>query len=90
MSTKTPSELEADETAQNRAQAEQFAFDVDAPGFVEITNESYANPADHQSVISIDGVSPELMIYTCLHTSTIFYFCNQTPTIEYWYSCIVL
>ncbi len=51
MSTKTPSELEADETAQKRAQAEQFAFDVNAPGMVEVT-ESHENPADHQYTVS--------------------------------------
>ncbi|GAA0250475.1 hypothetical protein ACFFQF_32485 [Haladaptatus pallidirubidus] len=67
MSTKSPSELEADETAQNRAQAEQFAFDVDAPGLVEVTTESHENPADHQYTVSIDDVTHELMACTCPH-----------------------
>ena len=35
---------EADETAQKRAQTEQFSFDVDAPGMVEVTNERHENP----------------------------------------------
>ncbi|WP_227377814.1 hypothetical protein [Haladaptatus halobius] len=29
--------LEADETAQQRAQAEQFAFDVNVPGLIDVT-----------------------------------------------------
>ncbi len=37
MSTKQSSALEADETGQKRAQAEQCAFDVGAPGLVEVT-----------------------------------------------------
>ena len=57
MSTKTPSELEADETAQKRAQWEQFSFDVDAPGLLDVINESHENPADHQYTVSIDDVT---------------------------------
>jgi hypothetical protein len=57
MSTKSPSELEADETAQKRAQWEQFAFDVDAPGLVDVTNESHENPAAHQYTVSVDDVT---------------------------------
>ncbi|WP_458210953.1 hypothetical protein [Haladaptatus sp. NG-SE-30] len=45
---------ESFETAQNRAQAEQFAYDVDAPGLIEVTNQSHETPAAHQYVVSID------------------------------------
>ncbi len=51
--------------AQKRAQAEQFAFDVDAPGLVEVTNESHESPADHQYTVSIDDVTEDLMACTC-------------------------
>ncbi|WP_245800233.1 hypothetical protein [Haladaptatus litoreus] len=47
MSTKSSSELEVAETAQKRAQAEQFSFNVDAPGLLTVTNESHENPAAH-------------------------------------------
>ena len=67
MSTKTPSELEVDETAQQHAQTEQFAFDVDAPGMVEVTDESHENPTDHQYTVSIDNVTEKLMACTCPH-----------------------
>ncbi|GKZ16097.1 hypothetical protein HAL_39780 [Haladaptatus sp. T7] len=46
-----------DETAQKRAQTEQFAFDVDAPGLVEVTNESHENPEEHEYTVSIDDVT---------------------------------
>ncbi|WP_227377790.1 hypothetical protein [Haladaptatus halobius] len=49
MSTKTPADRDADETAQNCAQAEQFSVDIDAPGIIEVTNESHENPADHRT-----------------------------------------
>ncbi|WP_435158863.1 hypothetical protein [Haladaptatus sp. DFWS20] len=48
MSTKQSAALEAAETAQKRVQVEQFSFDVDAPGLVQVTNESHENPAAHQ------------------------------------------
>jgi hypothetical protein len=57
--------LEAAETAQNRAQAEQFSFDVESPGLVEVTNESHETRADHQYTDSIDDVINELMGCTC-------------------------
>ncbi|WP_190303823.1 hypothetical protein [Haladaptatus sp. R4] len=52
------------ETAQKRAQAEQFAFDVDALGLIEVTNESHENPT-HQYTVSIDDVTEELIACTC-------------------------
>nr|WP_227380988.1 SWIM zinc finger family protein [Haladaptatus halobius] len=55
MSTKSSAGLEADETAQKRAQWEQFSFDVEAPGMVEVTNESHDNPAEHQYVVTLDA-----------------------------------
>ena len=82
MSTKTPSELEADETAQKRAQAEQFAFDVDAPGLIDVTNESHENPADHQYTVSIDDVTGELMACTCPHHVHRNAFCKHMAAVE--------
>ncbi|ODR80044.1 hypothetical protein BG842_02980 [Haladaptatus sp. W1] len=82
MSTKTPSELEADETAQKRAQWEQFSFDVDAPGLIEVTNESHENPADHQYVVSIDDVTEELMACTCPHHVHRNAFCKHMAAVE--------
>ncbi|GAA0197410.1 hypothetical protein GCM10009000_008870 [Halobacterium noricense] len=78
MSTKSPSELEADETAQKRAQAEQFSFDVDAPGMVDVTTESHENPANHQYTVSIDDVTNELMACTCPH----HVFCKHMAAVE--------
>ena len=82
MSTKTPSELEADETAQKRAQWEQFSFDVDAPGMVEVTNESHENPAAHQYTVSIDDVTEELMACTCPHHVHRNAFCKHMAAVE--------
>ncbi|WP_245800241.1 SWIM zinc finger family protein [Haladaptatus litoreus] len=81
-SSKSPSELEADETAQKRAQADQFAFDVDAPGLVEVTNESHENPAAHQYVVSIDDVTEELMACTCPHHVHRSAYCKHTAAVE--------
>ncbi|MFH5800416.1 SWIM zinc finger family protein [Haladaptatus sp. CMAA 1911] len=82
MSTKSPSELEADETAQNRAQAEHFSFDVDALGMVEVTNESHDKPADHQYTVSIDDVTHELMACTCPHHGHRNAFCKHMAAVE--------
>ena len=82
MSTKSPSELEADETAQKRAQAEQFSFDVDAPGLVDVTNESHENPAAHQYTVSIDDVTDELMACTCPHHVHRNAFCKHMAAVE--------
>ncbi|WP_190303868.1 SWIM zinc finger family protein [Haladaptatus sp. R4] len=82
MSTKSPSELEADETAQKRAQWEQFSFDVDAPGLIEVTNESHENPAEHQYTVSIDDVTEELMACTCPHHVHRNAFCKHMTAVE--------
>ena len=82
MSTKSPSELEADETAQKRAQTDQFAFDVDPPGLVDVTNESHENPADHQYTVSIDDVTNELMACTCPHHVHRNVFCKHMAAVE--------
>jgi hypothetical protein len=68
-------------TAQNRAQAEQFSFDVDAPGLVEVTNESHENPADHQYTVSIDDVTKELMACTCPHHVHRNAFCKHMAAV---------
>jgi hypothetical protein len=46
-----------DETAQKRAQWEQFDFDVEAPGMVEVANESHDNPAEHHYIVTVDDVT---------------------------------
>ena len=82
MSTKSPSELEADETAQKRAQTEQFSFDVDAPGLLAVTNESHDKPAAHQYRVSIDDVTEELMACTCPHHVHRNAFCKHMAAVE--------
>ena len=82
MSTKSPSELEADETAQNRAQADQFSFDIDAPGQIEVTTERHDKPADHQYTVSIDDVTDELMACTCPHHVHRNAFCKHMAAVE--------
>ena len=67
MSTKPLTGRDADETAQQHAQAEQFAFDVDAPGLIDVTNQSHDKPAAHQYPVAIDNVTNELMACTCPH-----------------------
>ncbi|WP_227377903.1 SWIM zinc finger family protein [Haladaptatus halobius] len=67
MSTKPTTELEVDEPAQKRAQAEQFSYEVQAPGMVEVANESHDTPADHQYVVTLDDVSGDVMACTCPH-----------------------
>jgi hypothetical protein len=44
MSTKQSAARDATETAQKRAQADQFAFDVNAPGLIEVTTETHEPP----------------------------------------------
>ncbi|WP_458191035.1 SWIM zinc finger family protein [Haladaptatus sp. NG-WS-4] len=80
--TGTTPTLEADETAQKRAQAEQFSFDVDAPGTVEVTNESHENPAAHQYTVSIDDVTDELMACTCPHHVHRNAYCKHMAAVE--------
>ncbi|MFH5802246.1 hypothetical protein [Haladaptatus sp. CMAA 1911] len=82
MSTKSPSELEADETAQKRAQAEQFTFDVDAPGLIDVTNESHENPEEHQYTVSIDDVTEDLMACMCPHHVHRNAFCKHMAAVE--------
>ncbi|WP_227377848.1 SWIM zinc finger family protein [Haladaptatus halobius] len=67
MSTKPSPGLEADETAQKRAQWEQFWFPVEAPEMVDVTNESHDTPTDHQYVVTLDDVSGDVMACTCPH-----------------------
>ncbi|WP_227357318.1 SWIM zinc finger family protein [Haladaptatus salinisoli] len=82
MSTKSPSELEADETAQKRAQWEQFSFRVEAPGMVDVTNESHDTPADHQYVVTLDDVTGEAMACTCPHHVHRSAFCKHMTAVE--------
>ena len=42
-----------------------LSIGVDALGLIEVTNESYENPAAHQYTVSIDDVTHELMACTC-------------------------
>ncbi len=82
MSTKSSAGLEADETAQKRAQWEQFSFDVEAPGMVEVTNESHDNPAEHQYVVTLDDVTGEAMACTCPHHVHRSAFCKHMAAVE--------
>ncbi|MFH5802075.1 SWIM zinc finger family protein [Haladaptatus sp. CMAA 1911] len=68
--------------APKRAQAEQFSFDVDAPGLIQVTNESYENPADHQYTVSIDDVTENLMACTCPHHVHRNAFCKHMAAVE--------
>ena len=67
MSTKSSSELGADETAQKRALAEQFGFHVEVPGMVDVTNESHENPAANHYVVTLDDVAGDAIACTCPH-----------------------
>ncbi|WP_458188879.1 SWIM zinc finger family protein [Haladaptatus sp. NG-WS-4] len=82
MSTKQSAALEADEAAQKRAQAEQFSFDVDAPGLIEVTNENHENPAAHQYTVSIDDVTENLMACTCPHHVHRNAYCKHMAAVE--------
>ncbi|WP_227379993.1 SWIM zinc finger family protein [Haladaptatus halobius] len=82
MSTKQSAALEADETAYKRAQAEQFSFDIQAPGLVEITNQSHEHPAEYQYTVSIDDVTKELMACTCPHHVHRNAFCKHMAAVE--------
>ncbi|WP_435158304.1 SWIM zinc finger family protein [Haladaptatus sp. DFWS20] len=70
--------LESDETAQKRAQAEQFAFDVETPGLIDVTNESHENPAEYQYVVTLDNV----MACTCPHHVHRSAFCKHMAAVE--------
>ncbi|WP_231188298.1 SWIM zinc finger family protein [Haladaptatus sp. DYF46] len=82
MSTNRSAALEADETAQNRAQAEQFAFDVDVPGLINVTNESHENPAEHHYVVTLDDVTGDAMACTCPHHVHRSAFCKHMVGVE--------
>ncbi|WP_227380335.1 SWIM zinc finger family protein [Haladaptatus halobius] len=82
MSTNPSAAREADETAQNRVQWEQLSFAVDAPGLIDVTNESHDNPADHQYVVSIDDVTGELMACTCPHHVHRNAYCKHLGAVE--------
>ncbi|WP_231188332.1 SWIM zinc finger family protein [Haladaptatus sp. DYF46] len=77
-----PAARDADETAQKRAQTERFFFDIQAPGLVEVTNESHDNPAEHQYTVSIDDVTDELMACTCPHHVHRNAFCKHMAAVE--------
>ncbi|GAA0197580.1 SWIM zinc finger family protein [Haladaptatus pallidirubidus] len=81
-SSKPPRIPQNNETAQNRAQAEQFAFDINAPGMVEVTNKSHSNPAEHQYTVSIDDLTEELMACTCPHHVHRNAFCKHMAAVE--------
>ena len=71
-----------DETVHKRAQWEQFSFNVDALGIVDVTNESHENSAEHQYVVSIDDVTQELMACTCPHHVHRNAFCKHMTGVE--------
>ena len=71
-----------DETAPNCAQAEQFSFDVDAPGIVKVSNESHENPADHQYTVAIDDVTRDLMACTYLQHVHRNAYCKHMAAVE--------
>ncbi|GAA0260625.1 SWIM zinc finger family protein [Haladaptatus pallidirubidus] len=83
MSTKQSTAREADETAQKRAQWEQFRFRVEALGQVEVTTESHENPAEHQYTVSIDDVTEKLMACTCPHHVHRNAFCKRMAAVEH-------
>ena len=82
MSTKQSAALEAAETAQNRAQTEQFTYNVEAPGIVDVTNESHENLADHHYVVTLDDVTDKLMACTCSHHVHRNVFCKHMAAVE--------
>jgi hypothetical protein len=81
-SAQTIAEHDSDETAQKRAQVEQFGFAVEAPGIVDVTNESQEIPAEHQYVVSIDDVTGELVACTCPHHVHRNAFCKHMAAVE--------
>jgi hypothetical protein len=82
MSTKQSAALEADETAKKRAQWEQFSFDVEAPGMVEVTNESHENPAEHRYIVTLDDVTGEAMACTSPHHVHRSAFCKHMAAVD--------
>ncbi len=82
MSTKQSAARDADETAQKRAQGEQFTSDVDAPRLIDATNESHENPDNHQYVVSMDDVTEGLTACTCPHHTHRNAFCEHMAAVE--------
>jgi hypothetical protein len=70
------------ETAQKRAQWELFSYDVNAPGMVEVTNESHDKPADHHYVVTVDDVTDDLMTCTCPHHVHRNAYCKHMAAVE--------
>ena len=65
-------------TAQQRIQTDSFSIDVDVPGLVDVTNESYENPAEHQYVVSLD----DAMACACPHYVHRNAFCKHRAAVE--------
>ncbi|WP_231189025.1 SWIM zinc finger family protein [Haladaptatus sp. DYF46] len=79
---KTTASLEAAETAQKRAQTEQFSFQIEAPGMVEVTNESHDNPTEHRYFVTLDDVTGDAMACTCPHHVHRSAFCKHMTGVE--------
>ncbi|WP_227377589.1 SWIM zinc finger family protein [Haladaptatus halobius] len=82
MSTNPSAARDAAETAQKRAQAEQFSFNVDAPGLIEVTNEIHDNPEEHQYVVTLDDVTGDALACTCPHHVHRDAFCKHMAAVE--------
>jgi hypothetical protein len=82
METDLTASPETIETAPKRAHWEQFAFDVDAPRLINVTNECHDNPAAHQYTVSIDDVTEDLMACTCSHHVHRTAFCKHMAAVE--------
>ncbi|WP_435157865.1 SWIM zinc finger family protein [Haladaptatus sp. DFWS20] len=82
MSTNPSAARDAAGAAQNRAEGEQFTFDVVAPGLIDVTSESHETPADHQYVVSIDDMTDELVACTCSHHVHRNAFCKHMAAVE--------
>ncbi|WP_227376279.1 SWIM zinc finger domain-containing protein [Haladaptatus halobius] len=49
---------------------------------VDVTNESYDNPAEHQYVVTLDDVTGEAMACTCPHHVHRDAFCKHMAAVE--------
>ncbi|WP_433631267.1 SWIM zinc finger family protein [Halomicrococcus sp. NG-SE-24] len=83
MSTTTTADLESDEKARKRGQWDQFSFDVDAPGMVDVTNESYEDPDEHQYTVTLDDVTGDAMACTCPHHVHRNAHCKHMAAVEH-------
>jgi hypothetical protein len=54
----------------------------DAPGLVDVTNESHVKPADHHYVVSIDDVTGNLMACICPHHVHRNAYCTHMAAVE--------